>query len=39
MKYTKNAKNKKNGNKITFRVNVIEDREIIQYIDRAKNGS
>ena len=39
MKYTKNAKNKKNGNKITFRVNVIEDRERIQYIDRAKNGS
>ena len=33
MKQTKNAENKKKGNKITFRVNVIEDRELIRYID------
>ena len=39
MKQTKNAENKKKGNKITFRVNVIEDRELIRYIDDASNGS
>lgn len=39
MKYTKNAENKKKGDKITFRVNVLEDKKLIEYIDKAKNGS
>ena len=39
MKNTKQAENKKKGDKITFRVNILEDKEIIRYIDKAKNGS
>lgn len=39
MKNTKQAENKKRGDKITFRVNVVEDKKIIEYIDKAKNGS
>lgn len=39
MKMTKNAQNKKKGEKRTFRVNEYEDKDIIKYLDKASNGS
>lgn len=39
MKKTKNAQNKKKGEKRTFRVNEYEDNDIIKYLDKASNGS
>lgn len=39
MKKTKNAEIKTKGDKISFRVNTLEDKKIIEYIDKARNGS
>lgn len=39
MKKTKQSEKKVNGNKISFRINKLEDRKISEYMDKVSNGS
>lgn len=39
MKKTKQSTKKVKGDKLSFRVNPIEDRKIIEYMEKATNGS
>ena len=39
MKKTKQSSKKVKGDKLSFRVNPVEDRKIIEYMEKATNGS